>query len=119
MARGAASDSAVWCACKWSLRGGVDVAVVAVLMLKLSRTDCCSPSPKFLKVQMRAKLGRAHEKEFSSGAVMDTLTGAARTTFATEAPCKILLALLVDAAHMFRKMRAAPEGEQDQMELTA
>ena len=29
--RGAASDSAVWCACRWPFRGGVDVAAKAVL----------------------------------------------------------------------------------------
>ena len=31
LARGAASDSAVWCASRWPFRGGVDVAAKAVL----------------------------------------------------------------------------------------
>ena len=29
--RGAASDTAVWCACRWPFRGGVDVAAKVVL----------------------------------------------------------------------------------------
>ena len=37
LARGAASDSAVWCACRWPFRGGVDVAAKAVLRACLRR----------------------------------------------------------------------------------